>query len=429
MSFQSLSLSPALLGALADLDYTTPTPIQTLAIPPALAGRDLIASAATGTGKTAAFLLPALARLETQKPTPRSAPRVLILTPTRELAQQILANARGYSKNLRLMTGAILGGMPFGAQIRMLSQRVDLLVATPGRLIDHLDRGNLQLDRVELLVLDEADRMLDMGFVHAVKKIASQCPKQRQTLMFTATWDDRLANLSKDLLNDPERVAVAQSAATPAAIAQRVHLADDASHKRRLLRDILRNAGDEQMIVFAGTKRRVDRLAEELINEGFKVGALHGDMKQNQRSRTIDDLKAKRIKVIVATDVAARGIDVPALAAVINFDLPNVPEDYVHRIGRTGRNGMTGHAVSLVGPDDVPLLGAIEKFTKQTIERAVIKGLEPTTQVERYRPDASPASHRKPVRRFGGGGSNAARRPGQGQGQGRPGGQQRRHQA
>jgi superfamily II DNA/RNA helicase len=398
MTFVSLNLSQSLTRALSDLGYTEPTPIQTQAIPLALAGRDLIASAATGTGKTAAFLLPALTRLETQKPTPRSAPRILVLTPTRELAMQISAAARDYSKHIRIMQGVLVGGMPYGAQLRLLSQRVDLLIATPGRLIDMLDRGAVNLDRVEMLVLDEADRMLDMGFIHAVRRISEGCPKDRQTLLFTATWDERMAKLGAELLVNPERVAVASPTASPSMIAQRAHLADDTTHKRKLLNHLLDESAPGQVIVFGATKRRVDRLAEELQRTGLSVGALHGDMKQNARNRTIQDLKSGRIRVVIATDVAARGIDIPALSLVVNFDLPNVPEDYVHRIGRTGRAGASGIAVSLVSPDDVPLLQAVDKYTRQTIERVVIPGLEPKIS-ERLNapPAAKPGS--KPGRR------------------------------
>lgn len=400
MTFDSLNLPQALSRAISDLGHDTPTPIQTQAIPLALAGRDLIASAATGTGKTAAFLLPALTRLLDQKPTPRGAPRILILTPTRELATQISQAARDYSKHMRIMQAVLVGGMPYGNQLRSLSQRVDLLIATPGRLIDMLDRGSVHLDHVELLVLDEADRMLDMGFIHAVRRIAGECKQERQTFLFTATWDDRLAKLGSELLKDPERVAVASDTMSPTAIEQRVHIADDSAHKRKLLNHLLAESDPGQVIVFAGTKRRVDRLGEELEKSGLRVGTLHGDMKQNARNRTISDLKSKRIRVIVATDVAARGIDIPALSYVINYDLPMVPEDYVHRIGRTGRAGASGIAISLVQPDDVSLLHQIEKVTKLAIPRATISGLEPRI-TERAAHSAHPdaARARKPGRR------------------------------
>ncbi len=377
MTFENFALSPVLLRGVADHGYTIPTPIQQDAIPLALAGRDLIASAQTGTGKTAAFLLPALERLQVQKPARRSAPRVLVLTPTRELAIQILAEGKIYGRHARVAQGAIVGGMSYGPQLNLLGQRIDLLIATPGRLIDHLERQSVRLDEVELLVLDEADRMLDMGFIHAVKRIVGKCPKVRQTLMFTATWDDRLAKLAKEMLVDPVRVQVAATEQNTPAITQGVYLADDNDHKHRLLRHVLAGAGG-QSLVFAGTKRKVKRLAERLEREGLSAGQLHGDMAQNARNRTLDALRRKEIDVLVATDVAGRGIDVPDLALVVNVELPHVPEDYVHRIGRTGRAGAAGRAVSIVSIDDRPLLAAIEKFTKTEIERVVVSGLEPT---------------------------------------------------
>ncbi len=266
--------------------------------------------------------------------------------------------------------------MSFGPQLNLLGQRIDLLVATPGRLIDHLERQTLRLDQVEFLVLDEADRMLDMGFIHAVARIVAKCPRDRQTLMFTATWDDRLAKLARAMLRDPVRVSVAPSATTAALIEHRVHFADDGQHKDRLLRHLLTH-GAGQSLVFAKTKRRAKKLADQLERQGYNVGALHGDMKQSARNRTLDALKRNELRIVIATDVAARGIDIPELALVINFDLPHVPEDYVHRTGRTGRAGASGTAVSLVGLDDRPLLAAIEKFTGKTIERGVIAGLEP----------------------------------------------------
>jgi len=376
MTFEQFSLSPALLRGVADHGYTTPTPIQRDAIPLALAGRDLIASAQTGTGKTAAFLLPALERLQTQKPVKRSAPRVLILTPTRELATQIVAEGKAYAKHARVFQGLIVGGVSYGPQLQLLGQRIDLLVATPGRLIDHLERQSVRLDAVELLVLDEADRMLDMGFIHAVRRIVGKLPKARQTLMFTATWDDRLAKLTREMLIDPVRVEIARSEQVAAQITHRVHLVDDAAHKDRVLRHLLGTATG-QTLVFAGTKRRVKKLAEQLARGGFSADALHGDMKQSARNRTLDALRDNKLRILVATDVAARGIDVPELAMVINMDLPHVPEDYVHRTGRTGRAGATGDAVSLVSRDDRPLLTAIEKFTGKPIERVAISGLEP----------------------------------------------------
>jgi len=399
MTFEQFDLCPALQRGVADHGYTTPTPIQRDAIPLALTGRDLIASAQTGTGKTAAFLLPALQRLQTQKPALRSAPRVLVLTPTRELATQILAEGKIYGRHARVAQGAIVGGVSFGPQLHLLGQRIDLLVATPGRLTDHLERGTVRLDQVELLVLDEADRMLDMGFIHAVTRIVNKCPRARQTLMFTATWDDRLAKLGRAMLTDPVRVAVAHNPETAALITHRVHLADDAAHKDKLLRHLLTHV-DGQTLVFTKTKRRAKKLADQLMRQGYSAGSLHGDMKQSARNRTLDGLKNNEIRVVVATDVAARGIDVPELALVINFDLPHVPEDYVHRTGRTGRADATGTAVSLVSVDDRSLLAAIEKFTGEPIERAAIAGMEPVVvdHPASARNTARPQAPRGPAR-------------------------------
>jgi superfamily II DNA/RNA helicase len=318
------------------------------------------------------------------------------------------------------MIGCVLGGVPLGTQRRMLSQRIDLLVATPGRLIDHLERQSVKLDQVELLVLDEADRMLDMGFIHAVKRIVKACTaRPRQTLMFTATWDDRMAKLATEMLTDPVRIKVAHSQITEAAIEQRVHLADDGNHKDRLLQHLLTHGEPTQTLVFAGTKRRVKKLADQLERQGHKAGELHGDMKQSARNRTLDALKRNQLRVLVATDVAGRGIDVSGLGLVINYDLPNVPEDYTHRIGRTGRAGASGVAVSLVSLDDRPLLAAIEKATGKSIERVEIPGLEPVVV---YHPSAGRQAKgpaRRPQRRGGrpqgSGGQPSGGRPSAGQ--------------
>ncbi len=391
MSFDDLNLSDALRRALADLGHDQPTPIQESAIPPALEGRDLIASASTGTGKTAAFLLPALTRLEAQRPTPRGAARVLVLAPTRELAAQLAAQARNYAKYLRLMQGLVTGGAPYPAQRRILGQRIDLLVATPGRLIDHLDQGAVDLSRVELLVLDEADRMLDMGFMPAVRRIAGACPADRQTLLFTATWDGAMAKVGAELLRDPVRVAVTAKAEAPARIEQQAYLADDTSHKERLLSALLKTHQGGQGVIFVATRRRADRLAATLYDAGLSAAALHGEMTQGIRTQTLSALRNRRLDWLVATDLAARGIDVAGLGLVVNFDLPRVPEDYVHRIGRTGRAGSAGVAAALVGPDDVALLRPIERYLGQPLPRAVIPGLEPVRAT-----DAVPGRPRRP---------------------------------
>jgi len=377
-SFADLDLHPTLLKAVEASGYTEPTPIQAQAIPAALAGRDLIASANTGTGKTAAFVLPALQRLKEPRRSASIGPRVLVLSPTRELASQILEAVRRYSKFDRVQTGVILGGMPYREQLRMLQRRVDLIVATPGRLIDHLERGRLDLSGVELLVLDEADRMLDMGFIEPVEQIAAACPEDRQTLMFTATVDQAMTRLAARLLKQPERIDVAGPKLSQDSIDQRLLRADDLGHKVRLLDHLVTADEGGKSIIFAATKRDADRLAEELAAKGHAAGALHGDMKQHQRNRTIDDLRRGRIRLLVATDVAARGIDVADVTQVINFDLPKVAEDYIHRIGRTGRAGATGTAWSFFTRADSRQVRAIEQYIGRSLVAHVIPGLEPS---------------------------------------------------
>ncbi|HEV7372130.1 DEAD/DEAH box helicase [Arenibaculum sp.] len=385
-SFADLELHPTLLRAVEAAGYGEPTPIQMRAIPAALAGRDLIASANTGTGKTAAFVLPALQRLKTPRAENTWGPRILVLSPTRELASQILEAVRKYSKFDRVSTGVILGGMPYREQLRMLQRRVDLVVATPGRLIDHLERGRVDLSAVELLVLDEADRMLDMGFIDPVVQIAAACPESRQTLLFTATMDDAMSRLAGRLLRQPERIDVAGKSISHDAIDQRLLRADNLDHKHRLLDHLVSEDGAGKTIVFAATKRDADRLADELNAKGHSVGALHGDMKQAQRNRAIEALRRGRIRLLIATDVAARGIDVADITHVINFDLPKVAEDYVHRIGRTGRAGASGIAYSMYTGSDWKQVKAIERFIGRSLTAHIIPGLEPSDRPRRPRP-------------------------------------------
>jgi superfamily II DNA/RNA helicase len=379
LSFSDLSLHPLILNALVEGGYTEPTAVQSAAIPPALEGRDVLATAQTGTGKTAAFLLPSLTRLAMNPPAPRrdaATPRILVLAPTRELARQVLQSARKYGKYMRLNTVELVGGLPYREQLRMLSRPVDIVVATPGRLIDHLERQRLNLSDVEVLILDEADRMLDMGFLDDVEKIAAACARSRQTLLFTATLDRRMAKLAEGLLNNPVRVEVAATV-TDVKIEQRLHHADDLDHKRRLLNHFVTQPEVEKAIVFTATKRDADTLARDLWEAGHPAGALHGDMNQSQRNRTIEQLRTGRIRLLVATDVAARGIDIKDITHVINFDLPRQPEDYVHRIGRTGRAGAEGVAISFAGRVDREALMRIERYTKSTMEVHVVPGLEP----------------------------------------------------
>jgi superfamily II DNA/RNA helicase len=387
MTFESLALNPFILKALQDSGYTEPTPIQQQAIPVVLEGHDLMASAQTGTGKTAAFMLPALHKLADAPRGPGKGPRILILSPTRELAQQITAAATRYGKYLRrAKCVSILGGMPYPVQNRLLASPIDILVATPGRLIDHLQRGKVDFSRLEMLVLDEADRMLDMGFIDDVETIACATPDTRQTLLFSATFDGKMAQVARNLLRDPKRVEIAGQQEKHENIEQRLHFCDDMEHKNRILDHLLRDAELNQAIVFTATKRDADRLADDLYQQGFPAAALHGDMHQGARNRTLTKLRRGEIRVLVATDVAARGIDVAGISHVINFDLPKQAEDYVHRIGRTGRAGANGIAVSLVSSRDGVQLRRISQFTGQKIEAQLIPGLEPKTRMRSESP-------------------------------------------
>ncbi|MGA7180721.1 MAG: DEAD/DEAH box helicase [Thiobacillaceae bacterium] len=382
MTFESLLLNPFILKALEDSGYTAPTSVQAEAIPIVLAGHDLMASAQTGTGKTAAYMLPALHKLADAPKGAGKGPRVLVLSPTRELAQQITAAASRYGKYMRrAKCVAILGGMPYPLQNRLLSSPLDILVATPGRLIDHMQRGRVDFSRLEMLVLDEADRMLDMGFIEDVETIARATPKTRQTLLFSATLDGKMAQVARNLLREPKRVEMAGQQERHENIEQRLHFCDDLDHKNRILDHLLRDVELNQAIVFTATKRDADQLADDLYQLGFPAAALHGDMHQGARNRTLTKLRRGEIRVLVATDVAARGIDVAGVSHVINFDLPKQAEDYVHRIGRTGRAGASGIAVSLVSNRDGIQLRRISHFTGQKIEALVIPGLEPKTRM------------------------------------------------
>lgn len=383
MTFAELNLTPAILKAIEACGYTTPTPIQEQSIPLALAGHDLIGSAQTGTGKTASFVLPALQKLSVPAVTKGRGPRILVLTPTRELANQVTDAVKTYGRFCRVRSGAILGGMSYRDQLKLLSQPIDFIVATPGRLVDHLENRRIDFSRVEMLILDEADRMLDMGFSEDMDKIAAATPAGRQTLMFTATMDDTAAKLAGRMLRDPQRVEVAGSKVTLDAIEQRLHVTDDIRHKSKLLSHLLTDIEMSQAIIFSATKRDADALAEDLYNQGHSVAALHGDMSQRERNRTITDMKRGRVKLLVATDVAARGLDVNGISHVINFDLPRFAEDYVHRIGRTGRAGATGTAISFVSGNELNYLVRIEKYIGQKLSRHVIAGLEPKRDLPR----------------------------------------------
>jgi ATP-dependent RNA helicase RhlE len=365
--FNDFALNPAIVKAVAAKGYTTPTPIQAQAIPPVMSGKDLLGVAQTGTGKTAAFALPILHRLAANRvrPTPKHC-RALVLSPTRELATQIAESFRAYGGALGLSVATVFGGVKYGAQIKALSQGVDVLVATPGRLIDHMQEGHLNLSAVEVFVLDEADQMLDLGFFQPIRKIVARLPMKRQNLFFSATMPKEIKALASDLLKDPVEVAVTPPAATADRVSQQI-LFIETARKRVLLAELYADGALSRTIVFTRTKRGADRVAKHLDLCGISAAAIHGDKSQPQREKALAAFKAGQVRALVATDIAARGIDVSDVTHVINFELPNVPESYVHRIGRTARAGAEGKAISLVGDDERNLLRDIQKVTRQTI--------------------------------------------------------------
>ena len=363
MQFQDLSLNRSLLRALAEEGYERPTPIQEAVIPAALAGEDLLATAQTGTGKTAAFALPILQHLAALQPKGARPIRALVLAPTRELALQIDASFRDYGRHLPCRTAVILGGVSAVPQIASLRHRVDIVVATPGRLLDLYRQGHARLDRVETLVLDEADRMLDMGFAPDVRRIVATLPGKRQTMLFSATLSAEIAELSSDMLRNPSMVAVTPPASVSTNITQRVMFVEQIN-KRRLLAEILSEEGTQRALVFTRTKHRANRVARQLISDGVSADAIHSNKSQGARQRALSAFDGGRIKVLVATDIAARGIDVEGISHVINYEMPNDPESYVHRIGRTARAGTIGTALSFCNADEIPLLGGIEKLTR-----------------------------------------------------------------
>ncbi len=401
-TFESLDLHPAILKAVAEAGYVNPTPIQAQAIPAVLAGRDLLASAQTGTGKTAGFTLPALNLLATPHESKSRGPRILVLVPTRELAAQVNESARKYGKFIRARTVSIVGGMPYPLQNKLLSQPLDILVATPGRFIDHMDRGRIDLSRLQMLVLDEADRMLDMGFMPDVEKICDALPAERQTLLFSATLDSNIKRIAQDILKSPVTIEVAAQKERHENIEQRLHHVDDMNHKNKLLEQLLIEPDVDQAIIFTSTKRHADVLAEDLYAAGHRTAALHGDMTQGARNRTLTKLRHGNVKVLVATDVAARGIDVKGISHVVNYDLPKFAEDYVHRIGRTGRAGQKGIAISFASNMDRHSLRKIEQYTGQRLEPSIIAGLEPKKPINMDAPDGK----RKGRGRNGGNGGN-----------------------
>ncbi|HWS11894.1 MAG TPA: DEAD/DEAH box helicase [Rhodocyclaceae bacterium] len=390
MTFSELGLSPFLIDALAAKGYDSPTPVQRQAIPAALGGRDLLVSSQTGSGKTAAFLLPSLQRISVPSAAAGIGPRVLVLTPTRELALQVQKGADAYAKGMRrARIASVVGGSPYALQLKALKQPLDILVATPGRLLDHLQARRVDFSRLEVLVLDEADRMLDMGFIDDIEAIVARTPANRQTLLFSATLDGVVGKLAGRVTRGAQRIEIAAAKEDRPQIDQRMLFADDFRHKTRLLDALLRDVSLNQALVFTATKKSADDLSISLTEQGFAAAALHGDMTQRERNRTLTELRRGAMRVLVATDVAARGIDVPGISHVINFDLPRQAEDYVHRIGRTGRAGRSGVAVSLVAHHERRQVRDIERYTAQAIQVDVISGLEPAA-----RPRPAPAKPR-----------------------------------
>ena len=378
IKFADLNLDKNILSAVRSEGYESPTPIQAQAIPFALEGRDIMASAQTGSGKTAAFLLPTLQRLTKRSEKPGKGPRALVLTPTRELAAQVEKNALAYAKNMRwFRTVSIVGGASFGYQTRALSKPVDLIVATPGRLMDLMQSGKVDFARLEVLILDEADRMLDMGFIDDIETIVEATPTDRQTLLFSATWDGAVGKLARKLTKNPEVVEV-ERVDNQGKIEEQLLYCDDMRHKNRLLDHILRDANIDQCVIFTSTKAMTEVIADDLYEKGFAANCLHGDMPQGWRNRTLMDLRKGRCKILVATDVAARGIDVPTITHVINYDLPKQAEDYVHRIGRTGRAGRTGLAITFAEVNEYVKVHKIEKYIDRKLNEVTVEGMEPT---------------------------------------------------
>lgn len=378
MTFDDLGLVTELLRAVAEQGYSEPTPIQQQAVPAILQRQDVFASAQTGTGKTAGFTLPLLQRLSTKPGKMHLAPRALILTPTRELAAQVSDSVKTYGKYLSLRSTVIYGGVGIGPQVQALRRGVDIVIATPGRLLDHLGQQTLDLSQIEILVLDECDRMLDMGFIQPIRKILATLPRSRQTLMFSATFSKAVQQLANTFLKSPVLLEVAPRNTAAEQVEQVVHPVDR-DRKQELLSYMIGYHNWQQVLVFTRTKHGANRLAAQLAQDGLKTTAIHGNKTQAARTRALTDFKQGKVRVLVATDVASRGLDIEQLPHVVNFELPNVPEDYVHRIGRTGRAGNEGRAVSLVCADEYPLLENIERLLSRTLAKDVIPGYEPTS--------------------------------------------------
>ena len=406
MSFSSLGLSEQLVRATSDQGYETPSPIQAQAIPAVLSGRDVMAAAQTGTGKTAGFTLPLLQRLG-ENPRTGKGPRALILTPTRELAAQVHDSVNLYSKYVPTKAAVVFGGVKINPQMMKLRKGLDVLVATPGRLMDLYQQNAVRFNEVEILVLDEADRMLDMGFIRDIRKILALLPAKRQNLLFSATFSNEIRTLAEGLLDNPVQVEVAARNTSAENIKQSVYPVDQ-SQKTALLSKLVRDNSWDQVLVFTRTKHGANRLTQKLEKDGITAAAIHGNKSQGARTRALADFKAGEVRVLVATDIAARGLDIKQLPQVVNFELPNVPEDYVHRIGRTGRAGESGHALSLVSADEGKKLAGIERLIKKQLPRTEVEGFEPTNNLP-LKPKAKADPSRARTRSSNGGGNG---RPG-----------------
>ncbi len=418
-AFENLGLIAELVRAVSEEGYTQPTPVQSESIPVILAGRDVLAGAQTGTGKTAGFTLPMLQLLSARAPQGGRRPvRALVLTPTRELAAQVEESVRIYGRHLMLRSTMIFGGVGMQPQVDALRRGVDIVVATPGRLLDHLGQKTIDLSRIEILVLDEADRMLDMGFIHDIRKVLAVLPRKRQNLLFSATFSDEIRALAAGLLDHPAQVQVAPRNAESALVAQRIHPVDS-GRKRALLAHLVSSGDWRQVLVFTRTKHGANRLAEQLCKDGIEAAAIHGNKSQGARTRALASFKSGELRVLVATDLAARGLDIEQLPHVVNFELPNVPEQYVHRIGRTGRAGVSGEAISFVGAEEMAFLADIEKLMRRTLPREVVPGFEPSAR-------ADAASAQRPAQPSRGNSARHARRDGGGERRGRRGGDNRR---
>ncbi|MCD6525594.1 MAG: DEAD/DEAH box helicase [Desulfuromonas sp.] len=413
MTFDNLGLSAELLRAVSEQGYSVPTPIQAKAIPVVLEGRDILAGAQTGTGKTAGFTLPLLQLMNAEKPASGKRPvRALILTPTRELAAQVGESVSCYGKYLPISSTVIFGGVNIRPQISALRKGVDILVATPGRLLDHVSQKTLDLSQVEFLILDEADRMLDMGFIHDIRKVLALLPKKRQNLLFSATFSNEIKRLADGLLNAPTLIEVARRNTAAESVAQLVHQVDK-KRKRELLSFLIGSKNWRQVLVFTRTKHGANRLSQQLEKDGISSAAIHGNKSQGARTRALANFKKGEVRVLVATDIAARGLDIDQLPHVVNYELPNVSEDYIHRIGRTGRAGNEGQAVSLVCVDELKLLKDIERLLKREIPKEVIEGFEPDLSL--------PAEPIKNGRQSRGGGNKPNQNQRQNRGGAKPG--------